>query len=541
MRIISFTLILTLSFGVILAQSNKYADDQIILKFKQEAAPNAVQVISNQAFAMHGVDRICEELSISSIALTGNIKEARTYQLRFAQSVDMEHARELFHGTGLFEYVEPNYLGEGGGKMGLLPNDSHFSRQYSFNNDGSFSLSAAVIDADIDMDLAWDVEQGDSNIVVAVLDAGFRMFHPEVSGRLWTNYNDPLDGSDNDNNTYVDDRQGWDFVNDDNDPTDDHGHGTNVAGIIVANGNNSLGYAGVDWNCKLMVCKILDQNNQGFYSWWAEAIYYAVDNGAHVLNMSVGGSSMSVLLRDAVNYAYNNGVTIVACMMNENNNVTYYPAGYQNTIAVGSTDANDERSDPFFWSSTSGSCYGSHIDIIAPGNYIYGLSHSSNFNFNSYWGGTSQAAPHVAGVCALLLAQNPNRTPDDLRNILINSAEDEVGDPLEDVPGFDIYYGHGRLNAYQALTQSNVDLSEQTKPAFSVYPNPSSESINITGLEFRNLKLYNSAGQLCLERSFYSPVKDYTLNTNNLPAGVYLMSLSGSNSTGVYSQTLVIE
>jgi thermitase len=524
-----------------IAQSSKYADDQIIIKFKQESAPNASQVIANRAFAVAELDKICDELSLSQVKLVGNRKEARTYQLVFKSPIEVPAYINQFQETGLFEYVEPNYIGEGGGKMGLLPNDTHFNRQYSLNNDGSFSLSAAVADADIDMDLAWDVEQGDSNIVVAVLDAGFRMFHPEVSGRLWTNYNDPLDGSDNDNNAYVDDRQGWDFVNDDNDPTDDHGHGTNVAGIIVANGNNSVGYAGVDWNCKLMVCKILDQNNQGFYSAWAEAIYYAVDNGAHVLNMSVGGSSMSFLLRDAVNYAYSNGVTIVACMMNENNNVTFYPAGYQNTIAVGSTDANDQRSDPFFWSSTSGSCYGSHIDLIAPGNYIYGLSHSSSFNYNSYWGGTSQATPHVAGVCALLLAQNPNRTPDDLRSILINSAEDEVGNPLEDVPGFDIYYGHGRLNAYQALTQSNVVMDEQPKPTVSVYPNPAKEAVRITGLEFQKLKLYNSAGELCLERNFVSPVKEYIFIMNNLPKGVYLLSLSSSNNSGGYSQTLVVE
>ncbi len=104
----------------------------------------------------------------------------------------------------------------------------------------------------------------------------------------------------------VDDVLGWDFVNNDNDPSDDHGHGTNVAGIVGANANNSIGYSGVDWNCKIMTCKIIDENSTGFYSNWANAIYYAVDNGAHVINMSVGGSAYSRFLEDAVDYAIEN-------------------------------------------------------------------------------------------------------------------------------------------------------------------------------------------------------------------------------------------
>ena len=151
------------------------------------------------------------------------------------------------------------------------------------------------------MDLAWNIETGSSEIVVAVLDSGIKLDHPEFLGRVWNN--------DNQEN-------GYDFANNDNDPTDDHGHGTNVAGIIGAISNNSTGYAGVDWNCKIMPLKVINDENWGYYSWWIDAIYYAVNNGANIINMSLGGSSYSQAMEDAVNFAVNNNVQVFVSMMN---------------------------------------------------------------------------------------------------------------------------------------------------------------------------------------------------------------------------------
>lgn len=301
------------------------------------------------------------------------------------------------------------------------------------------------------MENAWSIEQGDSNIVVTIIDSGTKLDHPEFTGRIWTNYHEiPNNGIDDDGNGYIDDVKGWDFANSDNDPMDDNGHGTNVAGIIGANGNNSIGYAGADWYCKLMILKGLDNNNYGYYSWWTEAIYYAVDNGAKVINMSLGGNSFSTTLQNAVTYALNNNVVVVVCMMNTNSNTVYYPAGFTGVIAVGSTNSNDTRSNPFFWSPTSGSNYGSHISVVAPGNYIYGLNYQSNTKYGSYWGGTSQATPHVSGLASLLLAQNPSRTPAQIKSTIETTAEDQVGNSSEDTPGWDIYFGHGRINAFNA-------------------------------------------------------------------------------------------
>ena len=471
-------------------------------------------------------------------------KKKNTYILNFESNHHIGNLIEQYKNTNLFEYVEPDFMGLGGGKKAALqfiPNDTHFSRQYGLYNDGTFSLSPATNDADIDMELGWDIEQGDQSIIVAVLDSGIKLDHPEFSGRIWTNPNETLNGIDDDNNGYIDDINGWDFANNDNDPTDDHGHGTNVTGIIGANSNNNLGYSGVDWNCKLMIGKILDENNSGFYSWWTDAIYYAVDNGAKVINMSVGGSGFSSSMKEAIDYAYNNGVTVVACMMNENNNTTFYPAGYQNTIAVGATNPNDERSSPFFWSSTSGSNYGNHIDVVAPGNYICGLNYQSDTNYDSYWGGTSQAAPLVTGLSSLLLAQDADKTPDDIRSIIRNTAEDQVGNLSEDIVGFDIYYGHGRINANQALLQSTLSTDEFTDPVnLSIFPNPTSNFVTInSNLEFKAVLIYNILGVEVLRIENSSKLNSLKIDFTNFERGVYLASLLNENETILISKQLI--
>ena len=527
-----FTLIcIFLSTITFSQESVNYAENQLIIKFKAESNINFKHSLIEQNFNLRGLDSLNNELEVESIKLTGNKKEGDTYILKFKKGQDIDRLIKLYQNSNLFEYVEPNYIGAGGGQQGVsqtTPNDTYFSRQYGLYNDGSFTLSPSINDADIDMNLGWDIEQGSESIVVAVLDAGARLGHPEFSGRIWSNSSEVLNGIDDDNNGYIDDIDGWDFANSNNDPTDDHGHGTNVAGIIGANANNDLGYSGVDWNCKLMICKVIDQNNSGLYSWWTDAIYYAVDNGAKVINMSVGGSGFSSTMQAAINYAYINGVTVVACMMNEDNNVTYYPAGYQNTIAVGSTNANDERSSPFFWSGSSGSNYGSHIDVVAPGNFIYGLNYQSNTNYNSYWGGTSQATPLVTGLASLLLAQDPNRSPNDIRRIIRNTAEDQVGNTSEDIFGFDNYYGYGRINAHQALSQLQVNVNELNidNLKLSIFPNPSAEYLFIKSEKsYKEIRIVNLFGTQVYNKEVTANTDLFKVNISELPNGIYTINI----------------
>lgn len=529
------------SFAQTIEKNNK---NRLIVKFKSSIGVEYSIPKSDKKFNHEKLDHINKKNNVQSIILSGNKKKKDTYILNFDSNQDIDHLIKQYNNSNLFEYVEPDFIGVGGGKKSALqdtPNDTYFSRQFGLYNDGTFSQSPATNDADIDMELGWDIEQGDESIIVAILDSGIKLEHPEFNGRLWINSNETINGIDDDNNGYIDDINGWDFANNDNNPTDDHGHGTNVTGIIGANSNNNRGYSGVDHNCKLMIGKILDQNNSGYYSWWTDAIYYAVDNGAKIINMSVGGSGYSSSMKDAIDYAYNNGVTVVACMMNENNNTTFYPAGYQNTIAVGSTNPNDERSTPFFWSPTSGSNYGNHIDVVAPGNYIYGLDYQSNTNYNSYWGGTSQAAPLVAGISSLLLAQDPNRTPDDIRSILRNTAEDQVGNASEDIVGYDNYYGYGRVNAYQALLQSSLSTDEFANTInLSIFPNPISNFVTISSkTAFKSILIRN-----ILSTEIFRIENSYNLNSlkldfTNFETGVYIVSILSIDGDLIVSKKII--
>ncbi|WP_310377892.1 S8 family serine peptidase [Flavobacterium sp.] len=540
--LMTFILISNITFSQISENSSK---NRLIVKLKPKSNIDLNKVTIDQKFKHNELDKLNKKNKVQSIELSGNKKNKDTYILTFESEQDITNLIKAYENTNLFEYVESDFIGTGGGdlvKLQTIPIDTYFSRQYGLVNNGTFSYSLAKDDADIDMELGWDIEQGDSSVIVAILDSGAKMDHPEFSGRIWNNSKETLNNIDDDNNGYIDDINGWDFVNKENNPTDDHGHGTNIAGIVGANANNGIGYSGIDWNCKLMIGKILDANNSGLYSNWTEAIYYAVDNGAKVINMSVGGSGFSTTMQNAINYAYNKGVTVVACMMNTNNNVTYYPAGYQNTIAVGATNPNDERSSPFPWSATSGSNYGSHIDVVAPGNYIFGLYHLSNTNFNSYWSGTSQAAPAVTGLCSLLLAQNSNRTPDQIRNIVQNTAQDQVGKASEDIVGFDIYSGYGRINARQALLQSSLSTNLLNSDNLNLYifPNPFTNDININSkIPFKSIIIHNLLGAEIYKKENIENLNFLTLDFSNFEIGLYMISILNENKQIIISKKIL--
>jgi subtilisin family serine protease len=165
--------------------------------------------------------------------------------------------------------------------------------------------------------------------------------------------------------------------------------------------------------------------------------------------MSEGGFDYSKTLENAINYAYDSGCLIVASMMNKNNDDSYYPASFKNVLAVGATDTDDGRCRQFTWGG--GSNWGNHISVVAPGNRIYGLDYKDSYNYDVYWSGTSQATAYVTGIAALLLAQDNSRTNKDLKEIITSTAKDQVGDPREDEPGWDPYYGYGRVDIYAAL------------------------------------------------------------------------------------------
>jgi subtilisin family serine protease/uncharacterized protein YjdB len=420
---------------------------RIMVKFREGVTP----VISNGPDGVRTNIAALEELNqrYNCIAVkrlyTGkkNINKDFSYTFDFPKTTNVEKLVDAYRASGYFEVVSPDHLV---GIATTTPNDAYFQYSWGMYNTGAFAFNSvpSIAGRDIDMRLAWDLTQGSSSITVAVIDAGIKLDHPEFSGRIWTNSGEiAANGVDDDGNGFVDDVQGWDWVNSDNNPTDDNGHGVNVSGIIGANGNNSIGYAGMDWNCKIMALKTQGASGSGSTADIIEAIYYATDQGAKVINMSLGGSGSVSLFQDAINYAYSNKVTVVAAMGNSNSIVPSYPAAYSHVIAVGATRCDDHRA--------SFSNYGSHISVVAPGEAIFGLSYLSNTDYTGGMSGTSQATPHVAGLVSLMLALDATKTPDQIKAIIEATAEDHVGVSTEDVVGFDNYHGWGRINAYQAL------------------------------------------------------------------------------------------
>ena len=461
--------VLLLTLSGISAQNN-FLNDQLVVKLTEFGYEQAEIDLEKKRFGIPEMEKLNNELGLQSILQIGQHKITMTFLLTFESEIDVELVIKKYFALGIFDFCEPNYIAKGAGERFtgetmIIPNDTKFNRQWGFYNNGTMTgIGTVTNDADVDLELAWNIQTGDPEMIIAVPDTGLRLIHPDIASRIWLNPTETLNGIDDDGNGLIDDINGFDFVNNDFNPTDDFGHGTNIAGIIGAIANNNSLYSGVNWNSKIMPIKVLDNQNNGTYSNMANSIYYAVDKGAKIISMSVGGSSSSTLLANAVNYAAINNVILVACMMNFNNSVTYYPAGfstvYPNVIAVGSTNPDDKRSAPFFWSATSGSNFGQHLNVVAPGNFIYSLDYLSNTNADTYWGGTSQATPLVAGIASLLIAQNPSATPAQIRDILQNTADDQVGLPSEDIQGFDQYMGFGRVNAFAALQTLSVTDSD---------------------------------------------------------------------------------
>jgi len=412
-----------------------------------------------------------------------------------------------------------------------IPNDPLFFRQWYLNNTGNnLDNVSSKPGADINIFEAWQLTKGSENIVVAILDTGLDLDRDEFNGRIWVNNDEiPDNGIDDDRNGYIDDINGWNFVNETNRPFDNGGHGTAIAGVIAANTNNGSSISGIDQFCKIMVCKVLKPDRSGLYSDWAEGIYYAVDNGADVINMSMVGDVDLPVLSNAVRYAYDNGVVIVASTGNSNQEVQLYPAGYSTTIAVGATDPDDNRSNSFFGSASSGSNYGTHIDFVAPGNYIYtpGLN-----NTTSIWAGTSMSAAMVTGTISLILSLQSQLKPDEIKALLIASSNDEIGRNNQDLPGWDKYYGYGRIDAGKALTILESDGVPREEFELVVYPIPSNGFVSVSGIleSFTTLqiRLFDITGRTIRGYRLNPESRNLALDFDfsDLRSGVYFLSIN---------------
>jgi subtilisin family serine protease len=293
-----------------------------------------------------------------------------------------------------------------------IPNDPSYSSLWGLNNNGS---QGGLSTADINVEQAWDYSTT-ANITTAVIDTGVDYTHPDLAANIWNNSDEIAgNGIDDDRNGYVDDTRGWDFANNDNNPMDDNGHGTHVAGTIGAVGNNGVGVTGVAWTTSIMPLKFLDNEGAGALSDAIAAINYARVNGAKVINASWGGGGFSSALQSAISQFIASGGVFVAAAGNESsNNVTVpsYPANYPGVISVGASTRTDTLA--------SFSNFGTNVDIVAPGQGIVSTLPGNRYGSLS---GTSMAAPHVAGAIALLWSQNPSRTATQITDAIMSNTD----------------------------------------------------------------------------------------------------------------------
>ncbi|MAG63444.1 hypothetical protein CMO84_07975 [Candidatus Woesearchaeota archaeon] len=343
----------------------------------------------------------------------------RTLLVRLPEGHSAHVAIDRYRALPGVAHVELNAIG-GIGLCATMPTvDTYFADQWQLDNTAA---NMGTPGADIEARPAWDIEDGDPSVVLAIIDTGIRYANPEFVGRTL---------------------QGWDFVNDDNDPFDDHSHGTLVAGLAAASANNAFGVAGVDSQCTILPIKALDAAGSGAVSWLLSSLDFAAQQGADVICMSLINYPASSLIDAALLQCQNAGCIVMACAGNGGigNADLSYPGASPWSISIGATNSSDVRAG---FSGT-----GSALDFVAPGENTVTISYSGADQM-AYFSGCSAATPVAAGIACLLKAQAPTLNHDGAFELLRVGAEDKVGN-AQDRVGRDNHYGWGRLNARQSL------------------------------------------------------------------------------------------
>jgi subtilisin family serine protease len=395
------------------SRTPRYKEGEVLVKFKTGVSESLAEAI----ITLYGSRRLKK------------IPRIDVHQIEVPPTLTVREMVDILSLNPEVEFVEPNYYV----RLAVTPNDPLFKYQYALNNPGGTLLLPGSPQgksrADIRAAEAWEETRGVKEVLIAIIDSGIDLLHPDIRAKIRSS--------------------GRDFVNNDFDATDDHGHGTHVAGIAAAATNNNEGIAGVAWNCEVLPLKVIDKEGSGLYSWVAEAIIWAADNKADVINLSIGGDEPSQTLESALRYAYEKNVTIIAAAGNDGGPVLY-PAAYDNyCLAVAATDYNDTRPE---WSN-----FGPEIDVAAPGVKVVSLVPTWYFGPGSlpygYGSGTSMAAPHVAGLAALLKSLKPWLKAREIMDIIRYSSEDV--NALQN-KGRDNFIGYGRINMEKALVPIKI-------------------------------------------------------------------------------------
>ncbi|MBL0048361.1 MAG: S8 family serine peptidase [Bacteroidetes bacterium] len=469
---------------------NEYLKNTVIVKLKPEfrnvASTTSIQQPALIAYLNSiGITNIKKIFPLKNPPLQSKNERGETlvdlsliYELNYSASLPLEKVIHGLLGLSLFEYAEPHYVP----KTLYLPNDpqadSVSGAQYHLKNIHAYE--------------GWDIDKGDTNVVIGITDTGFDFTHEDLVGNVKLNYQDPLDNVDNDNDGYVDNYKGWDVGMMDNNPQFSNAspHGVFVSGCAGATTDNDTGIAGSGFKCKLLPIKISD--DAGNLTMAYEGIVYAADHGCQIINCSWGGTGGTQYGQNIVDYAtFNMNALVIAAAGNNDLELVFYPASYNNVINVGGSDSTDKKwDDPF--NANHGSNYGIYLDVFAPGDELY-----STWKNNTYTqggtSGTSFACPIAAGIAGIIKSHFPAYSAKQVGEKLKVTCDNM--DVLPQNAPYIGKLGHGRINLFKALTDTSSSSVEMSSYAITDYNDDAlviGDTARMTGVFTNYLALANN-------------------------------------------------
>jgi len=515
----------------------------INIKFKNDySLPNL------KTTGIASIDNILSKYDVNKISQKHPLKKdlskrkigdealAKIYEIDYSSDTKPDIIAEeiIKDNKDVLDWAEPEYVYT----FDFTPNDPYIASQWFLSKISAYA--------------GWDLSQGDTSVVIGMVDSGSDLDHPDLAANIKYNYaENPTNGLDDDENGYIDDWRGWDFaganylsLSEDNDPnitTVYCEHGSHTSGCASAVTNNGLGVAGPGFKCKLLISKHgADNDNTGGGSSYVYrtdmGLAYCYQNGAKVINCSFGGTSYSSYTQLLVNNAWANGTVIVASAGNDGQNVPRYPASYDNVVSVASTNSSDHRS--YF------SNYHSTVDVCAPGENIYETLWNNTY---AYMDGTSMSAPITSGTVALIRSKFPNLTCDEV----VTKLKLGVDSIYNLNPSYVGLLGTGRINVQKCLTivtsisgnsgevATNYNLSQN-------YPNPFNPStsikFNIPKAGNVKISLYDITGKQLvdiLNENKSAGSYTFRFDAGYLSSGVYFYKLTSGNYSETKRMTII--